>query len=179
MSTVHLCRNTILFFYTVIHIQLLYWCNIWCWFLFWWSGQKSWLVCFFQLKIIFTIRSFSWIPDLQKLVHAFIYSWLDYCSALDSGFSHSLHQLQLVQFAAAGLITERRDHTPVLAPLHWLPVRFRIDFKMLLLTLKDLNCLAPKYISDLLTWYVPPYLICRWSLAGYSQVTVCAKVFVS
>ncbi len=34
--------------------------------------------------------------------------------------------------------------------LHWLPVRFRIDFKVLSLIFKCLNGLAPPYLSDLL-----------------------------
>lgn len=48
------------------------------------------------------------------------------------------------------------DHiAPVLAALHRLPVSFRIDFKILLLTFKALHNLAPNYILDLLTPYVP------------------------
>jgi hypothetical protein len=39
------------------------------------------------------------------------------------------------------------DHiTPVLASLHWLPVVFRIKFKILLFTFKSLHGLAPKYL---------------------------------
>ena len=34
--------------------------------------------------------------------------------------------------------------------LHWLPVRYRIHFKILLLTFKALNGMAPAYISDLI-----------------------------
>lgn len=50
---------------------------------------------------------------------------------------------------------KRHDHiTPVLASLLWLPVRFEIDFKFLLLTFRALNGPATEYISDLLTWYV-------------------------
>ena len=40
--------------------------------------------------------------------------------------------------------------TPVLKRLHWLPIRARIQFKILLITYKALNNLAPKYIADLL-----------------------------
>ena len=51
------------------------------------------------------------------------------------GLSHSsISRLQLVQNAAARFLTgtSRREHiTPVLSSLHWLPVRFRIDFKLL------------------------------------------------
>ncbi len=39
--------------------------------------------------------------------------------------------------------------------LHWLPVTFRIDFKVLLLVYKSLNGLGPKYIADMLTEYKP------------------------
>ena len=59
----------------------------------------------------------------------------------------------MVQNAAARLLTgtKKRDHiTPVLASLHWLPVRFRINFKMLLFVYKALNGLAPAYITNLL-----------------------------
>ena len=45
-----------------------------------------------------------------------------------------LQKLQLVQNAAARLVTvtHRREHiTPVLFALHWLPIRQRIQFKLL------------------------------------------------
>uniref|UniRef100_A0AAZ3PI26 Reverse transcriptase domain-containing protein n=1 Tax=Oncorhynchus tshawytscha TaxID=74940 RepID=A0AAZ3PI26_ONCTS len=50
----------------------------------------------------------------------------------------------------------RADHiTPVLASLHWLPVKARADFKVLLLTYKALHGLAPTYLSDLVLPYIP------------------------
>lgn len=70
----------------------------------------------------------------------------------------SLARLQLVQNAAARLLTRVKKHqhiTPVLASLHWLPVRFRIKFKILLLTYKVLNGQAPDYLSDLVQLYTP------------------------
>ena len=52
--------------------------------------------------------------------------------------------------------TNRRDHvSPVLASLHWLPVKFRIKFKILLLTYKALNDRAPSYLKDLIVGYFP------------------------
>ena len=36
---------------------------------------------------------------------------------------------------------------------HWLPIKFRIQFKVLLLVYKALNGLAPKYIKDLRVLY--------------------------
>ena len=41
--------------------------------------------------------------------------------------------------------------TPLLIELHWLPVRQRITFKLLLITFKTLHQLAPSYLSNLST----------------------------
>ena len=50
----------------------------------------------------------------------------------------------------------KNEHmSPILQQLHWLPVKFRIDFKILMLTYKVLNNQAPNYISELLTLYKP------------------------
>ena len=38
--------------------------------------------------------------------------------------------------------------TPLLAELHWLPVRSGIHYKILLITFKILHSLSPKYLSD-------------------------------
>ena len=52
--------------------------------------------------------------------------------------------------------TRGREHiTPVLRSLHWLPVCFRTDFKVLLLVFKCLNGHGPSYLSDLLLPYQP------------------------
>ena len=67
---------------------------------------------------------------------AFIIGRIDYCNSLLFGLP-SVHVLKLqpLQNAAARLISNvpRYSHiTPVLCSLHWLPVKFRIDFKILL-----------------------------------------------
>ena len=43
----------------------------------------------------------------------------------------------------------------LLFELHWLPVEQRITFKILLFVFKSLNGLAPFYLSDLISTYVP------------------------
>ncbi|ROJ36101.1 RING finger protein 166 [Anabarilius grahami] len=76
--------------------------------------------------------------------------------------SRLINKLQLVQNAAARVLTRTRnyDHiSPVLSSLHWLPVKHRIDFKILLITYKALNGLAPQYLSELLMHYSPSRLL--------------------
>ena len=61
-------------------------------------------------------------------------------------------KLQRVQNAAARLFVMQGKFchiTPVLHQLHWLPVLFRINFKVLLLTFKAIRKLAPSYINYL------------------------------
>ena len=110
----------------------------------------------FQLRLLAKVKSFLSRQDLEKAIHAFISSRLDYCNALYVGLSHSsISRLQLVQKAAARFLTgtSRREHiTPVLPSLHWLPVRFRIDFKLLLFVFNAINGLAPSYLSEILTF---------------------------
>ncbi len=85
----------------------------------------------------------------EKLVHAFMTSRLDYCNALLGGCpSSSINKLQIVKNAAARVLIRSRkyDHiTPILQSLHWLPIKFRISYKILLLAYKALNYLAPAY----------------------------------
>ena len=114
---------------------------------------------FYHLQNIAKIRNCLPQDNAETLVHVFISSKLDFCNALLYGLSQSvIDRLQYVQNCAAQLVTRTwsSEHiTPVLRRLHWLPVRQRITYKILLLTYKALNGMAPKYIADLLQPYTP------------------------
>ena len=88
-------------------------------------------------------------------MHAFITSRLDFCISLLYGLpKQTIKQLQHVQNAAARMValTPKHEHiSPVLQELHWLPEEKRIIFKILLMTFKCLNGIAPSYLSDLVT----------------------------
>ena len=85
--------------------------------------------------------------------HAFITSRIDYCNSLLVGIPDvCVSQLQRIQNCTARLIynTRKYDHIqPVLKRLHWLPVKQRITFKLLLITYKAVHGLAPQYMCEL------------------------------
>uniref|UniRef100_A0A3B1IP97 Reverse transcriptase domain-containing protein n=1 Tax=Astyanax mexicanus TaxID=7994 RepID=A0A3B1IP97_ASTMX len=114
---------------------------------------------FYHLKNINKIRDFLSKADLEKLIHAFISSRIDYCNGLLTGLpKKTIKQLQLIQNSAARVLTrsKRREHiTPILKSLHWIPVCYRIDFKVLLLVYKCVNGAGPAYLSDVLQQYEP------------------------
>jgi hypothetical protein len=115
---------------------------------------------FCEIRNIGRIRSFLNDKAAASLVHAFVSSKLDYCNGLLYGLpKKQLNKLQRVQNCAARVVSRRKKHdhiTPVLASLHWLPIPQRIDYKLLLITFKALNGLAPEYLSELLHWHVSP-----------------------
>ena len=112
---------------------------------------------FYALYRIGKLRTLLDNTCIEKLVHAFISSRLDYCNSISYGCpSYKIQKLQSVQNAAARLITHSKkyDHiTPILKELHWLPVEERIIFKNLLLVKKILSNEAP--LSDFVEFYVP------------------------
>ena len=101
------------------------------------------------------IRKFLTAQSTKTLIHAFVSSHLDYCNALLSGLpKYQLDRLQKVQNAAARVIFRiaKFDHiTPALIDLQWLPVTFRVQFKLLLFVYKALRNQSPPYIKDLLS----------------------------
>ena len=106
---------------------------------------------FFQLRLLARVKPYLSPSDPEKVIHAFIFSRLDYCNLLYVGLDQrSLRCLQLVQNAAAQLLTgtKKQEHiTPVLAYLHWLPVRFIIDFKILMFVFKKFERFGNRLFS--------------------------------
>ena len=105
---------------------------------------------FFHLRNISRIRRNIDQPTAKKLIYAFVTSRLDYCNALLFGISdHLLSKVQRIQNMAARVVCkiQKSEHiTPVLRRLHWLPIKARIQYKILLTVYKCLNGMAPKYL---------------------------------
>ena len=108
---------------------------------------------YLAIRNIGNIRNYLDQPTAEKLVHAFVTSKLDFCNSLLYRLSKKqLDKLQRIQNAAASIKnTKKFQHiSAVLRNLHWLPVTKRIEFKILTITYKALNGMAPSYICDLL-----------------------------
>ena len=96
------------------------------------------------------------------LVQDFIIGRIDYCKGLLFGLP-SVHRrkLQRLQNAAPRLISNVPRYSQkalVLSSLHWLPVNFPTDLKILLVTFKAIYGHSPRYLIDLITikeqpWY--------------------------
>ena len=114
----------------------------------------------YYLRNIGRIRKYLTAESSKSAVISLVTSRFDYCNGLLCGIPEELiRKLQRVQNNAARVITRTKkyDHiTPVLKELHWLPVRKRIEFKILLLAYKCLHGTAPSYLRELLKEYVPP-----------------------
>ena len=115
--------------------------------------------CYHQIRNIGKIRHNITADACKTLVQASITSRLDYANVLLYGLPQCLlNRLQRVQHSAARLVTgtPRREHiSPVLIQLHWLPVEYRVQYKVLLYVYKALHGTAPGYISDLVVKYQP------------------------
>ena len=130
----------------------------------WWNMK----IRFAKRRNISKIRKYLTEETTEILVHEFVSLKLDYCNSLLYGLpKHMISSLQSVQNTAARIVTvtKKFDHiTPVLIQLHWLPVHFRILFKVFLLVYKALNGMAPLYITELLS-----YRTCSRSLRSTDQ----------
>ena len=92
-------------------------------------------------------------------MHALVTARIDYCNSLLYGIpDYKLTKLQRVHNIACRIVCNIRkfDHiTPHMFDLHWLPIKMRVRFKVLLLTYKAYNGMAPAYLCDLVKPYVP------------------------
>ena len=120
-------------------------------------GEHIAAVCrssYLQLRNIRSIRNLLTDDTAAALVHSLVSSKLDYCNSLLYDLPDTkIKRLQRIQNIAARIVAQlpKSCHiTPVLKELHWLPVRGRIEFKILLFVYRCVNNLAPEYLSALL-----------------------------
>ena len=84
-------------------------------------------------------------------------SRLEYCNSLFLSLTDfELRRLQLVQNSLCRVVTWSSKYchiTPQFKKLHWLPIKYRIQFKIGLITYKSLNQGEPVYLRELIHPY--------------------------
>ena len=115
---------------------------------------------YYHIKALRHTRKLLSDDAATTVVCAMVAGRLDYCNAVLYGsLSMNIGKLQHVHNILARVVskTHRRDHiTPVLADLHWLPVHYRIEYKIALLPYKALTIQQPQYLSELIRLYETP-----------------------
>ena len=108
-------------------------------------------LCYKQLRDIGSIRNVLTKRHTEMLIHAVVSSRLDYCNSLYSNIgSENLYKLQKVQNAAARLVSKKRKQDSaraLLNDLHWLNIRCRIAYKILLIVFKAIRDECPVNIK--------------------------------
>ena len=113
----------------------------------------------FHLRNISRIRRYIDKDTCHHAVRSLILSHIDYCNGLLPSLTKSYtFCLQCLQNWAARLVftvNRQQDPKPLLKSLHWLPVKQRISFKLLLYVFKSLNGMAPVYLSNCFKLHIP------------------------
>ena len=110
------------------------------------------------------------------IASSLVSSRLDYANAcLLSISAKSTARLQRIQNTLARVVTRskpRTSTTPLLNHLHWLPVSYRIQYKIALFTYKSLHSTAPPYLSSLIQSYNPTRTLCSSNALGLTTLFV-------
>ena len=113
-------------------------------------------VCYMNLRELRSIRKYLTVNATRSLVQAMVMSHLDYGNSLLYGINDGLlDKLQKVQNSAARLVLGLRKYDHIeqgRRNLHWLPVRYRILFKIAAITYKVLSTNQPAYLRELLEY---------------------------
>ena len=109
--------------------------------------------CYHTLRKITRVRNYLTKDELQILACSLVLSQLDYCNALYYHLNaNTLKMLQSVQNSAARIVSKVNRFDPVrsdslLQSLHWLKVKERIEFKIIMIVFKCLCGEAPPELS--------------------------------
>ena len=114
---------------------------------------------YFHIRALRHIRSSLTTEAAKMVAVAIVGSRLYYCNSLLAGTSASnLARLQMVQNTLARVVAQKSRYChimPVLAGLHWLPIRHRIDFKIATTAFKVLHHQQPSYLAQIFPRYIP------------------------
>ena len=104
---------------------------------------------------LYRIRPLLDLKTSVLLANALVSSRLGYCNSLFLSLTDfELRRLQLVQHSLCRIVTRSSKFSHITPQkLHWLPVRYRVQFKIGLVTYKILNQVQPVYLRELIHPY--------------------------
>ena len=115
--------------------------------------------CMGAIQMIKGIRAYLSLEATKTLMQTMVLSHLDYGNAVLHGITAGeLHRLQRMQNIAARVTLKLSWDASIsraLQDLHWLPVKYRVLYKLLLVTFKVVKLGEPRYLSDMLSTYKP------------------------
>ena len=101
----------------------------------------------------------AWSGGCKVLANALVSSRFDYCNSLLSGIAETDRtKLQRILNGLAHVVTKSPPFThsvPLLRSLQWLPVKYRVYFKICFLTYKALHEEQPVYLRSLIAIPLP------------------------
>jgi len=116
--------------------------------------------CFCHIRSFRQIRSSMDRSLAVSVASALVSSRFDYANSVLFGCPQKhTARLQRAQHALARVVTQQRSgssstaSTELLKQLHWLPIEWRIRFKLATLTFKELHTGHPPYLADLLQYH--------------------------
>ena len=118
--------------------------------------QKLVKTCFLTIRKLSKVRIYLSQNQLQVLVSSLVFSNLDYCNSLYYGLpAYTIKKLQHVQNCCARLVWKKgvpfnSSLDPIFQSLHWLKVRFRIIYKLLLMVYICLHGKAPQDLASMI-----------------------------
>ncbi len=115
--------------------------------------------CYHHIRDIRRIRKYLSLDHAKTLACALVMSRLDYCNSLFHGLpALDIQKLQRVQNSLARVVTKSSSlahSAPLRRSLHWLPILYRIQFKINFITFGLLSHKQPSYLHSLLTRSLP------------------------
>ena len=110
--------------------------------------------CMYQLRQLRSVKRSLTLNSRRALATAFVASRIDYFNGVLYGVAKGeIQRLQMVLNTAARLVvsTGKFSHvTPILRNvLHWLPVQYRIRYKIAMLTRDCVHGICPAYFGDI------------------------------
>ena len=113
---------------------------------------------FVKQLILICVTLVSFYDAYAQLIHSLVTVHLDYCNSILYGLpDNSLYRLQKIQNTAARILARLPRFSHILATLfdlHWIPIKYRITFKICILTDHAYHRTAPSYLCDLIVPYV-------------------------